>query len=58
MSTPNQLGSFELANRYDALSKEGDLLKCLVHHISLARFRPTLKKILRRFNRQKEGGSV
>ena len=37
MSTPNRLGFFELAGRYDALSKQGDLLERLAHHISWAR---------------------
>jgi transposase, IS5 family len=55
MSTPNQLGFFDLANRYDALSQQGDPLERLAQHIPWARFRPTWEKTLRRSNREKGG---
>lgn len=55
MSTPNQLGFFDLANRYDALSHQGDPLERLAQHIPWAKFRPLLEKSLRRSNRQKGG---
>lgn len=55
MSTPNQLGFFDLANRYNALSQQGDPLERLAQHIPWARFRPTLEKTLPRSNRQKGG---
>ena len=55
MSTPNQLGFFDLTHRYDALSQQGDPLERLAQHIPWARFRPTLEKTLRRSNRQKGG---
>jgi len=55
MSTPNQLGFFDLANRYDALSHQGDPLERLAQHIPWAHFRKPLEKSLRRSNREKGG---
>ena len=55
MSTPTQLGFFDLANRYDALSQQGDPFERLAQHLPWVRFRPTLEKTLQRSNRQKGG---
>jgi len=55
MSLPNQLGFFDLANRYETLSQHGDPLERLAQHIPWARFRPTLEKTLRRSQRKKGG---
>lgn len=55
MLTPNQLGFFDLTNRYEALSQHGDPLEGLAQHIPWPRFRPMLEKGLRRSKRQKGG---
>ncbi len=55
MSTPYQLGFFDLTNRYEALSQQGDPLERLVQHNPWLRFRPMLEKTLRASNRQKGG---
>ena len=55
MSTPGQLGFFDLTHRYDALSQQGDPLEPLAQHIPWARFRKTLEKSLSRSRRQKGG---
>lgn len=55
MSTPGQLGFFDLTHRYDALSQKGDPLESLAQHIPWSRFRKTLEKSLCRSKRQKGG---
>ncbi len=55
MSTPGQLGFFDLMHRYDALSQQGDPLEPLAQHIPWCRFRKTLEKSLCRSKRPKGG---
>jgi len=55
MSTPNQLGFFDLATRYEALSQQGGLLERLAAHIPWARFRHSLEERLGRSQRGKGG---
>ena len=55
MSTPSQLGFFDLIMRYEALSKQGDPLEQLPQIIPWEGFRPALEKVLRRSKRKKEG---
>ncbi len=57
MQTPHQRGFFDLANRYEALSQQGDLLEQLVQVISWEVFRPTLAKVLRCSNADTRGPS-
>lgn len=55
MSTPSQLGFFDLTTRYEALSQKGDPLEPLAHVVPWETFRPTLAKTLRRSKRKKGG---
>jgi len=55
MALPNQLGFFDLARRYEALSHQGDPLERLAQHIPWAHFRKPLEKCLRRSKREKGG---
>ena len=55
METPNQLGFFDLANRYEALSQRGDPLEQLAEVIPWEVLRPTLAQVLRR-SRRTQGG--
>ena len=55
MNTPNQLGFFDFAHRYDALTAKGDPLEQLAAHIPWAGFRKTLEKSLHRSKRAKGG---
>ncbi len=55
MDTPSQLSFFDLTNRYDALTQQGDPLEKLGQHIPWAPFRKTLEKSLRRSQRSKGG---
>ena len=55
MSTPNQLGFFDLTTRYAALSQKGDPLEPLAQMILWEEFRPALEAVLRR-SKRKQGG--
>ena len=55
MSTPSQLGFFDLTTRYEALSQQGDPLEQLAQIIPWEEFRPALEKVLRRSKRKKGG---
>ena len=55
MSTPDQLGFFDLTHRYDALTQKGDPLEQLAQQIPWARFRKTLAKSVCRSKRPKGG---
>ena len=55
MSTPSQLGFFDLTPRYEALSQQGDPLEQLAQVIPWEAFRPALAKVLRRSKRTKGG---
>jgi len=55
MSTPSQLGFFDLTTRYEALSQKGDPLEQLAQMIPWETFRPILAKVLRRSKRKKGG---
>jgi len=55
MSTPGQLGFFDLTHRYDALTQKGDPLEPLAQHIPWPRFRKTLEKTLGRSKRLQGG---
>ena len=55
MSTPSQLGFFDLTTRYEALSQKGDPLEQLAQVVPWEGFRPALAKVLRRSKRTQGG---
>ena len=55
MSTPSQLGFFDLTTRYEALSQKGDPLEQLAQVVPWEAFRPALAKVLRRSKRTQGG---
>ena len=55
MSTPPQLGFFDLTTRYEALSQKGDPLEQLAQMVPWEAFRPALANVLRRSKRKKGG---